>query len=196
MSNKGQELEKLRREVRELRELAENGQLEPARQRLLAVRERAERIGAGAGYLVWFQAKLCAQLGDPMAALDLLAEASAIDPLNPSTQSSFNAVCGQLRSDLVDEEKNEAERSTAAVYEKLAWAGETDEACHLSMARCLKATGEGMKAMELLEAVTLLAPASVEAWRLRLSLARELGDAAAIAECEEVLGSEPAAGDP
>lgn len=176
------ELKKLKADVREAKQLAENGQLAAARERFVGLRTRAEELGVGAGYLIWFQAELAAQLGDPMTALDLLAEASAVDPLNPSTQGSFNSVCARLRSELADPEK------TAAVYKKLAWAGETDLSCHLAMVRFLMAASKGAEALKLIEAVTLLAPASVEAWRLRLSLAAELGDGAAVEACEEVLG--------
>jgi hypothetical protein len=52
------------------------------------------------------------------------------------------------------------------------------------MARWLAAAGKRDEARRILEAVTLLAPASRDAWLARGALARVMGDAAEAVRCE------------
>lgn len=60
---------------------------------------------------------------------------------------------------------------------------------HLAMARHLAHTGKAVDAMRILDAVTLLAPVSKDAWDAKATLARTMGEAGLAARCEAEAGA-------
>lgn len=89
-----------------------------------------------------------------------------------------------LRALLADPARPPGEPSTPRLYALLLRTGEADVPCHLAMARHLADSGKHEEALRLLDAVTLLAPASRDAWLARAAFERARGDEAAAASCE------------
>jgi hypothetical protein len=85
---------------------------------------------------------------------------------------------------LADPERDAADESTPRLYELLLGAGEADVPSHLAMARWLIAAGRRDEARRILEAVTLLAPASRDAWLAKGALALASGDEEEAVRCD------------
>ena len=110
-------------------------------------------------------------------------EALNLDPLSPSYQRSFEVISGNLRRALCDPERAPDDPTTPRLYRQLLEAGEADVPCHLAMGRHLSHVGQHEEAMRLLDAVTLLAPISRDAWLVRESVALAAGEPGLAARC-------------
>jgi len=139
------------------------------------VRARARKLGLDSAYLVWGVAVSSDCLGELDVAFTTISEAIAKDPFNPAAQHSFGVVAGRIRDSLAGPARPADDPSTPGLYRLLLEAGEADVASHLAMARHLAHAGEREAAMHLLDAVTLLAPVSRDAWFQKASLARAAG---------------------
>jgi hypothetical protein len=117
-------------------------------------------------------------------AFTTISESIAKDPLNPAAQRSFDIIAGHIREALANPERPADDPSTPRLYRLLLEAGEADVASHLAMARHLAHAGDREAAMRLVDAVTLLAPASRDAWVQKAGLAHSMGDEATARECE------------
>lgn len=131
------------------------------------------RLGLQSGWVQWGIATCFDAKGDLLMAFDLIQKAFDADPLNPSTQRSFDLIAGRLREALL--RSPAADAAVARMYGLLQQAGESDVPCHLAMARHLASTGRLEEAARLAEAVTLTSPASRDAWLLRAELAAQRG---------------------
>lgn len=188
------------RESRRAGQLLEAREWAAAREAFAALRPRLARLGLRSGYVDWGLAVALANLGETEMAFQTANEAIRQDPLNPAAQESFEHIAEQLRAALADPRRAPHDPSTPRLYELLQGAGEADVPSHLAMARHLAQAGDRQGAMRLLDAVTLLAPLSRDAWLQKASLARALGDEGLAASCEAqaaaVAASDPPYGIP
>jgi len=164
--------------------LLDQSQHREARELFTEVRARARKLGLDSAYLDWGVAVCSDYLGELEMAFDSIRESVAKDPFNPAAQHSFEIIAGHIRAALVDAGRAADDASTPRLYQLLLAAGEADVSCHVAMARYLAHAGKADEAMRLLDAVTLLAPASRDAWLQKAALARALGNESLAAECE------------
>lgn len=165
-------------------ELLDGGQHADAKALALDLRERARKIGLESGYVSWALAVACDYLGELEMAFTTIVEAVRLDPLNPACQRSFELIAHHLRTALADPERAAGDPSTPRLYDLLVGAGEADVPSHLAMARWLAHGGRTGDALRLLDAVTLLAPISRDAWEAKAAIARAAGDAELGARCD------------
>jgi tetratricopeptide (TPR) repeat protein len=162
----------------------DRGEHREARDAFTEVRARACKLGLDSAYLSWGVAVTSDYLGELDVAFTTISESIAKDPLNPAAQRSFDIIAGHIRESLANPSRSPDDPSTPRLYRLLLEAGEADVACHLAMARHLAHAGEPEAAMRVVDAVTLLAPASRDAWVQKAALARAAGDEALARECE------------
>jgi hypothetical protein len=148
------------------------------------VRARACKLGLDSAYLVWGVAVTCDYLGELDVAFTAISESIAKDPLNPAAQHSFNIIASHIRDSLANPSRASDDPSTPRLYRLLLEAGEADVASHLAMARHLAHAGDREAAQRIVDAVTLLAPASRDAWVQKAALARAGDDEVLARECE------------
>jgi tetratricopeptide (TPR) repeat protein len=152
---------------------------------LRSYRELIERLRAmnlSSGWATWGVAVSLDQLGDHAMAFDTIQEALRQDPLSPNCVRSFDVITERIREAV--KKAAPADPSIAKLYGLLQRAGEADVPSHLAMVRHLCATGDLEQAATLAEAVTVLAPVSRDAWRVRAEVARLRRDDAAAASFE------------
>lgn len=140
------------------------------------------RFGLESGWLTWSMAVIHDMLGHLELAFDQIGKAVTMDPFNPTVQRSHDIIAGKVRARLASADPKD--EVIPRLYRQLQQSGDVDVSCHLVMARHLAVTEQAVKAAALLEAVTLTAPASVDAWRARAVVARQLGKDQEAAECE------------
>ena len=173
-------------ELVERAEAAAEGEPQSARAMLASAREECARVGLCSAFLLWRLAVLSDTLGEPDVALRFVLEAQAVDPLALPFRHSREIIVKKLRRRLLGCEEPE---QVPALYEQLARAGEADEDCHLAMARHHAARAEWTAAVRLLEAVTLLWPASRAAWEGLACAARATGQERLAREAEVAAAS-------
>jgi tetratricopeptide (TPR) repeat protein len=170
-------------------ELLDRGEHQQARDAFTDVRARAAKLELDSAYLDWGVAVACDYLGELDVAFTTIAESIAKDPLNPAAQHSFDVIAGHIRDWLANPSRAADDPSTPRLYHLLLEAGEADVASHLAMARHLAHAGQHGAAMRIVDAVTLLAPASRDAWVQKAALAHAIGDDANARECEAQAGA-------
>lgn len=171
-------------EAQRAQQMLDSNQYAEARELFTAVRARAAKLGLDSPYLAWGIAVACDYMGELDVAFTTIWESIAKDPLNPAAQHSFGVIAGHIRASLADPARDPGDSSTPRLYRLLLSAGEADVASHLAMARHLGHEGKAGEAMRLLDAVTLLAPTSHDAWVQKAALARASGREDVAAECE------------
>jgi len=170
-------------------ELMDRAEYRESRDLFTQVRARAAKLGLDSAYLTWGIAVTSDYLGELDVAFTTISESLAKDPLNPAAQNSFDVIASHIRAALADPQRAPDDASTARLYQLLLEAGEADVASHLAMARHLAHAGKPAEAMRILEAVTLLAPSSRDAWLQKAGLAHSLGQDDLAAECETQAGA-------
>jgi tetratricopeptide (TPR) repeat protein len=165
-------------------ELLDRGEYRESRDLFTQVRARAGKLGLDSAYLAWGIAVTSDYLGDLDVAFTTISESIAKDPLNPAAQNSFGVIANHIRAALADPQRAPDDPNTPRLYQLLLEAGEADVPSHLAIARHLAHAGKGAEALRVLDAVTLLAPSSLDAWRQRAGLARSLGQDDVALECE------------
>ena len=146
------------------RELLYSGEYLESRELFTQVRARAGKLGLESAYLAWGIAVTSYNLGELDVAFTTISESIAKDPLNPDAQNFFTVIANHIRAALADPQLALDDPSTPRLYQLLLAAGEADVASHLAMVRHLAHAGKTGEAMRLLDAVTLLAPSSRDAW--------------------------------
>jgi tetratricopeptide (TPR) repeat protein len=165
-------------------DLLDRGEYRESRDLFTQVRARAGKLGLESAYLAWGIAVASDYLGELDMAFTTIWQSIARDPLNPAAQNAFNVIANHIRAALDDPQRAPDDSSTPRLYQLLLEAGEADVASHLAMARHLAHAGKAHEAMRVLDAVTLLAPASRDAWLQKTGLARSLGQDDVGLECE------------
>ena len=140
--------------------------------RLLA---EAEALGLLSAELLWTSGVVCDQLGNFPMAIDFCRRAVDADPLDPALRNSWSIVLRHVREALLDETRKVDDAEIPALYNLLADAGGSDEACHVKLAAHLVAAGKVGEARSFLTAVVTLFPASIDCWTLLAQVA-EPGD--------------------
>jgi predicted Zn-dependent protease len=146
------------------------------------------------GWVKWAIAVCLDLTDDPRGALDKIGEALDADPLNPAHHASFGVIVNRLRTRLTDALEGDPE--IPRLYGRLQHEDECDLPSHLVWARHLVHVKRLDEAAKVLEAVTLLAPASLDGWQARARVERLRGNDTAAAECEaeaSVRGGKPVA---
>lgn len=174
----------LMNKVRKATNLVEKGEHAEAQTVLADVRAQAAKAGIESAFVVWNIAVCQQALGDLEAAFETVCEAARLDPLAHPIQSAFDSIAWGLRVSIVDPEPPVNDISIARRYSLLMAAGECDVTSHVAMARHMSALGEHDRAMRILDAVTLLACVSQDAWRAKATVARAMGNESLAAECE------------
>lgn len=172
------------REGQRAQKLLEEGDYPEARDLFLQLRARARKLGLRSGYLLWGLGVAYDNLGELELAFSTMSDAVNLDPFSPSAQRSFDIIAGRVRAALADASRAADDPSTPRLYQLLLGAGEADVPSHLAMARHLAACGDQPGAMRMLDAVTLLAPVSRDAWVQKGLLARAMGDLPLAVRCE------------
>jgi hypothetical protein len=170
--------------VRRATSLMEKGEHAEALQVLTDVRARATPAGIDSAFVAWNVAQCQHALDDLEAAFESICQAARLDPLAQPIQSTFEAISWALRASMADPERAPTDIAIRRMYYALMLAGEADVTSHVAMAKHLSAAGEHRRALEILDAVTLLAGVSQDAWRAKGAVARAAGDDALAAECE------------
>ncbi len=152
---------------------------------LRALEGRLAQLGLQSSWVKWALAVSLDVTGEPLAAFEKIGEALVIDPLNPSNHQSYEAIVNRLRAMLAD--ATEGDPQIAEVYARLQRENECDVATHVCWAGYLAFTRKFDEAAKVLAAVTLLAPASVDAWRARAAVEAARGHATEAAECQAQL---------
>ena len=171
-------------DVHRAQKCLDDGEYEQARDLFLELRARARKLGAESAHVHWALAVAYDNLGELEMAFTAISAAVNLDPLEPAGHRSFDIITGHMRAALADENRAPDDPSTSKIYELLVGAGEADVPCHLAMARHLAHTGKRDEAMKMLDAVTLLAPVSRDAWLQKASLARAMGNMELAMQCE------------
>lgn len=179
------ELVRIMSVVQESRALMDRGEAGEARRRLAEARKSAEAIGIRSSCILCNLAVAADQLDEPEQAFILVSEAALLDPMDPQIETLFVRLAATARGVLADPTRKPDDASTPRLYELLSRAGETDVACHLALARFFLATEKPGDATKIVDALTLLAPASVDAWRFKAVVARARNDEALAQSCEK-----------
>jgi len=173
----------------------DEGEFPEARDAFIAARAQVQKVGMPAsGHLAWGLCVALDNLGEHEMAMTMAIEALNLDPLCPSFQRSFEVVANNLRRALSDPARAADDPSTPRIYQQLLAAGEADVPSHLAMARHLSHAGNHEGALGLLNAVTLLAPISRDAWLAREAAALAAGEVELAARCAAeavAIGSTP-----
>ena len=175
--------------MRRLHELASRGvragQAEAHADALALFRElkgELGRLGLKSAWTHWAMAVAHDNQGEHEMALNEIRKALAQDPLSPTTRRSFDIIVGRLRQHLHG--LPVTDESILRLYGLLQQSGDVDVPTHLLVARHFAATGRPERAEELLESLSLLAPAAREVWLERARIARGKGDLAGAASFE------------
>lgn len=142
----------------------------------------ARKAGLDSAHLHWAFAVACDYAGELEMAFEQIGIAIGKDPLAPPFRHSFELITGRIRAALADVERAADDPSTPRLYALLQRGEAVDVPSHLAMVRYHLATGKPAEARALVDAVTLLHPASREAWEAKATVARAAGDAAAEAQ--------------
>lgn len=146
------------------------------------VTARLEGVGLTSGWAAWGTAVNLDRLGDLAMAFETIQASLRLDPLSPSALRSFEVIANRLREAIANAAPTDA--SVPTLYALLQQTDDADVPTHLAMVRHLAATKQLERAAALAEAVTLLAPASRDAWLARANVARLGGDEAGAAGFE------------
>lgn len=144
-------------------------------------------LGLPSAYLHCMQSLVEQELGNVERAYAEAVEAVRLDPIHPSCVSRFTEAAAQVRRELERLSQDGDEALAERLYTALLGAAEADAGSHVAMARVTLRKGELDRALTLLEATTLLAPARAEAWELMCELGERRGDAALVARAKEQL---------
>jgi tetratricopeptide (TPR) repeat protein len=165
-------------------QLLDQNSHQEAKELFTSVRARSRKLGIDSSYLAWGLAVAHDFLGELEMAFEAIKEAITHDPMNVAVHRSFDVIADRLRAALADAARAPDDPSTPRLYALLQGAGEADVPSHLAMARHLAHAGMHADAMRILDAVTLLAPVSKDAWEGKATLARAMGDAELAAKCD------------
>lgn len=138
----------------------------------------AKRLGIRSAFIAFVNAIYADYSGDVVAAFNFIQEAIAMDVAAPPYRHSEAVIIRRLRSTLTAPDRDPADTETPHIWALLATIGEADDACHLALARFHVAKSNDLEAMQIVNAVTTLAPGNREAWLLKASIATRLGDEA------------------
>lgn len=163
-------------ELRRAYQLAEEQRAPEALEIYRGLFGEARQAGLDSAHLHWACAVAADYAGELEMAFEQITTAIAKDPLAPPFRHSFDLIARHLRAALADPERDADDPSTPRLYALLQRADEADVGAHLAMVRFHLAKGHAAEARALLDAVTLLHPASREAWELLGRVAREAGD--------------------
>jgi Tfp pilus assembly protein PilF len=157
----------------------DNGDYQGARTELSSVLTKLKLLRLRSAWAEWALAASLDMAGDTVAAFRQIQKALELDPVNSAHHKSYGIITDKLKQGLMSAPDHDA--SIASTYALLRDAGECDVFCHLAWARHLLHGKRLAEAEAVLDAVTLTAPASIDAWRLRARLARMQGDEAGAA---------------
>jgi hypothetical protein len=149
---------------------------------LRALESRLAQLSLSSGWLKWALAVALDMSGDCLAALDKSKQALAEDPLNGAHRASWGIIIQHLKEKLTT--APDGDPTVPELYARLQFEDECDVPCHLAWVRHLVHGGHLEEAARLAEAVTLLAPVSVDVWQARARVARLQGKEAEAAEFE------------
>ena len=152
---------------------------------LRALEGRLAQLGLQSSWVKWALAVSLDMTGEPLAAFDKIGEALVIDPLNPANHESYEIIANRLRAMIAD--ATQGDPQIADIYARLQRENECDVTTHVCWAGYLAFTRKLDQAAKVLAAVTLLAPASIDAWRARAAVEAARGNATEAAVCQAQL---------
>jgi tetratricopeptide (TPR) repeat protein len=166
-------------EIRRAYDLVEQRRADEAVNVYRDIVAEARKVGLDSAHLHWAFAAACDYTGDLEMAFEQISIAIGKDPLAPPFRHSFEVITGRIQAALADSERAEDDPSTPRLYALLQRGETVDVPSHLAMVRYHLATGKPAEARALVDAVTLLHPASREAWEAKATVAQATDDTAA-----------------
>lgn len=179
-----EQVEELKSELSEAKGHLDREEWALARDRNLAVQEKAARLGIESAYLLWCLSLAQGKLGDTEEAFRLISAAVVLDPMHSTLSARFSEAAEAMRRRLEVSSKSSDHALPERIYQSLLRAGEADASSHVAMARAFLAKGALQEARALLESTTLLEPTRTEAWRLLGEVTRKQGDVSAAAAAD------------
>lgn len=149
--------------------------------------EVSASLGVASAYLHGMQSLVEQELGHLERAYAEAVEAVRLDPIHPSCVSRFADAAAAVRLELERLSRDGDEALAERLYAALLGAAEADAGSHVAMARVALRRGELDRALTLLEATALLAPARADAWEVLCALGERRGDAALVSRAREQL---------
>jgi hypothetical protein len=123
----------------------------------------ARRLRLCSAHLHWAFAAAADYAGELEMAFEQATLAIEKDPLAPLFRHSFDVITGRINAALADPARAQGDPSTPRLYALLLRADAAKVRTHLAMVRFQLASGLSAQGRVLLDAVTLLHPASREA---------------------------------
>lgn len=154
--------------------LMEDGQHAEAVPLLREVLAEARRLRVPSPWAQWACAVALDLSGDAFGAYMQVQNTVLEDLLNESHGRTYDIIANRLRRRVL--EATDDEPQLPRWFEALQRAGDADVDCCLRWARFLGSHGREVEAKALVDAVVLLAPASMNALQLGAALARKAGD--------------------
>ncbi len=148
----------------------------------LELGRQLESLGLRSAWVHWAIAVSHDHLEEYDMALHSIRRSLALDPLSTDSQRSFDIIVRRIHAHL--QEVDVDDPSVPKLYALLQQSGDVDVPTHLLMARHLAATAQLERAVSLVDALCLTAPASRDVWAERARLARQQGDLSAAAGFE------------
>ena len=140
------------------------------------LRGQLAHAGQESPFLLRQMAVAADYLGRYEEAFAFISEALTLDCLCPQVAHSYEVIVGRIRLALRDGNRRPDDPTTPRLYRLLVARGEASDSCHLAMARHYHYAARYDDAAKILKAVTLMNPASVEAWEQLAAVATALGD--------------------
>ena len=169
------DLDDVETELCRIRDLADKDEWPEVRERLASTRRHLDHLGVSSAYVLWLSAVAADKTEQLEDAVHFVTGARELDHFEPSYAQSERIIFEHLRASLNEHAAGGDARALRS-YELLLAHGQADNNSHLSAARCHLTAGNLEAAAKIAEALTLLAPACPEAWRLKATLARRAGD--------------------
>jgi len=157
-----------------------------ALQVLREVIRRAREAGLGFFELQYSTTCFALEVGELEEAMTYALSSVRLDPLSSSCRDILEKAAARVRGTLADDERKPGDESTPRLYALLVRAGKASPRCHVAIARYFAHKGDTQGALQILAAVTQLAPNLREAWALRAELAQATGDKTLAEQCSVV----------
>lgn len=152
-------------ELSAINDIMERNEFEDARERLLALKASCAAKGVRSAHVLWHLAIACDYLGDGEMAYENIREALDLDPISIPFWKSYRIIVERMQTTLTDDSRPADDPLRPRLYNLLVTANEVTLPCHVAIARYHRATGKVDEAVRMLEALTLLHPAYLPAWR-------------------------------
>jgi tetratricopeptide (TPR) repeat protein len=166
--------EAIRAKLRRAAAVSRDGDHEQALAIATEVQADLSAHGVESPHALWACAVFADYSGRFVDALDYINRALRADPAMVTGEHSLNLIANRARQALVDGDLGAEEG--IRLYNALAAHALADDSCRVAFARFLLASGDQGEALRVAQAVALLNPLMMDAWRIVQAAAQALGD--------------------